>query len=388
MTKKNTLNYSFLVPSEGYGGLELQTLARAKDALYLGHNSLMFITPNTLLSNEVIKSSINYNFLKINLDYVDVFSSLRLSKLINKNDLDILVVSQSKLLSLAIISRYICQKRYKKDFAIIFYQHMQSKIIKKDFFHNWVYRQIDGAITFTKGMKSDLLETTIIDEKKVNIIPAGLNLEKFRPTLNTHEKFEILNKFNLPKDKFIVGYVARIERHKDQTTLIKSFYEANLPNSILVICGIIADSNYKQELEQLIDKLEKEREGFAGNIYFIDFTPNANELMRVFDIFMMCSRSETFGLVNIEALASGVPLIATNSGGIPEFIKDGFNGILFTREDENEGSRKLKLLFKDEELRNKLIKNGVEFVSKNYEYTKQSNLFFEFCNKIYENKFK
>lgn len=376
------------MPSEGYGGLELQTFARAKDALYLGHNSLMFISPNTILATEVINSGMKYNFLKINFDYVDIFSALRLSKLINKHNLDVLIVSQSKLLSFAIISRYITQKRYKKDFAIIFYQHLQSKIVKKDFFHNWIYRQIDGAITFTKGMMTDLLETTVIEENKIDIIPAGLKLDQFRPLLNSDEKLEILKKFNLPTDKFIVGYIARIERHKDQTTSIQSFYEANLPNAILVICGILADENYKYELEQLIIKLENQRKGFAENIYILGFTPLVNELIRTFDIFMMCSRSEAFGLVNIESLASGVPLIATNSGGIPEFIKDGFNGILFTREDPNEGSKKLKLLYNDKLLRDKIIKNGIEFVHQNYEYTKQRNLFFDFCNNIYENKFK
>jgi glycosyltransferase involved in cell wall biosynthesis len=102
----------------------------------------------------------------------------------------------------------------------------------------------------------------------------------------------------------------------------------------------------------------------------------------------MSSRSETFGLVNIEALASGLPVLATNSGGIPEIIKDNYNGLLFSREDFMEASRKLKLLYKSPELMKKLSENALEDVKNKYDYKTQTDKFFEFCNVVYNNSIK
>jgi glycosyltransferase involved in cell wall biosynthesis len=151
---------------------------------------------------------------------------------------------------------------------------------------------------------------------------------------------------------------------------------------------MVGEQSYKQEIDKVITEISKTEPDFDKRIIFLDFTENVAELMNAFDVFIMSSRSETFGLVNIEALASGLPVLATNSGGIPEIIKDNYNGLLFSREDFMEASRKLKLLYKSPELMKKLSENALEDVKNKYDYKTQTDKFFEFCNVVYNNRIK
>lgn len=386
LTGLSSLNYCFFLPSEGFGGLEIQTLKRCEDCAEYGHKSLLVVSPNTKLNEKLKSTKQKYQLININLDYIDIFSAFRLVKIFNRNNIDICIVSQSKMLSLALMSRFLYKKLHNKKLAIVFYQHMQSKIDKKDFFHNLIYKNIDGAITVTKIMIQDLIDTTIIKPEKITNIALGTNLEKFHP--DNFNKIECRKIFNLPEDKFIIGYISRIEKHKDQITAIKALKEANIENSVLVICGMIGEQSYKQEIDKVISEISKTEPDFDKRIIFLDFTENVAELMNAFDVFIMSSRSETFGLVNIEALASGLPVLATNSGGIPEIIKDNYNGLLFSREDFMEASRKLKLLYKSPELMKKLSENALEDVKNKYDYKTQTDKFFEFCNVVYNNRIK
>lgn len=393
-SKLKSLNYCFLLPSSKFEELEIQTLKRAADCTNNGHKSLLVISPNTKLSEILKNSNQKFQLINVNLNYIDVFSAYRLAKIYKRNNIDICVVPQSKSLSLALMSRYIYYKLYKKDIAIIFYQQTQSKIDKKDFFHNLIYKNIDGAITLTKIMSQDLVNTTNIVPEKITTIAYGIDTQSFHPS--NFDKTKCRELFNLPVDKFLIGNISKIEKHKDQITSIKAFKEANLHNAVLVFCGEIIEPTYKNEIDILIDEIGETDKEFSKKIIFIDYSKisaNSNSsanreasLLNALDIYMMSSRSQAFGIMNIKALASGLPVLATSSGGVPEIIKDSYNGLLFTREDFLEASRKLKLLYKSPELRDKLSENSLNDVKNKYDYKTQTDKFFEFCELIYNKR--
>ncbi len=121
---------------------------------------------------------------------------------------------------------------------------------------------------------------------------------------------------NLPQDAWIVGNVGRLHHDKDQATLIFGFAQARsqLPaNSLLFIAGKGALEN---ELKKLVTSLKLEASViFAGNV------PDAKRYFKAFDVFVLTSDREPFGMVLLEAMAAEVPIICSDGGGAEEIVR-------------------------------------------------------------------
>ncbi|OGU15570.1 MAG: hypothetical protein A2X61_06465 [Ignavibacteria bacterium GWB2_35_12] len=363
----------FIVPGFGFGGLEMQTVYRANDAIELGYNAFLICDKYSRTFDFSLLQGINTYPIKQRIKYFDLFYSMKLSKLFMRHDINICVVSSTKALSLTIIARKFSTNKPK----IILYQHMQSGLKKKDWFHNWIYRNIDGVIVITQKMKEELKTTTIFNEDKIEVVTLGIHLHKFNP--KNHNKQLTKKLFNLPDDKFIIGCVGRLDIHKDQLTAIKALSLINNENIILVLVGNKENEyvDYYNQMLELINRLD-----LHNRVIILPFTDRVPELMNCFDILVHPARSETFGLVIIEAMASGLPVIATNSGGVPEIITHNENGYLFEQCDYNNLAKLLMNLIDDESLRAKFTQTAFFNVKENYDYVNQRDKYFNFCMKV------
>ena len=117
----------------------------------------------------------------------------------------------------------------------------------------------------------------------------------------------------LPHDSLVIGNVGRLHPDKDQATLLAGFAKAlpNLPEGVLLA---IAGSG------PLENSLKEQTIGFgiANRVRFLGQVPNVRRLFSAFDLFVLSSDHEPFGMVLLEAMAAGVPVIATDCGGAPE----------------------------------------------------------------------
>ena len=129
-------------------------------------------------------------------------------------------------------------------------------------------------------------------------------------------KTEARHTLNLPQDAWIVGNVGRLHHDKDQTTLIRSFAKASpqLPvGSLLVIMGA---GPLEVDLKQLITTL-----GLNKNVVFTGNIANAKQYFKAFDIFVLSSDREPFGMVLLEAMAAEIPIICSDCGGGAEIVR-------------------------------------------------------------------
>ena len=122
---------------------------------------------------------------------------------------------------------------------------------------------------------------------------------------------------SLPQDAWIVGNVGRLHPDKDQTTLIKGFAKAlpELPEGSLL--AIMGSGRLEQQLKQLAVDLN-----VADSVCFLGQIPNGRRYFKAFDLFALTSDHEPFGMVLLEAMAAGVPVIATDCGGAKEIVSD------------------------------------------------------------------
>ncbi len=121
----------------------------------------------------------------------------------------------------------------------------------------------------------------------------------------------------LPLDAWIVGNVGRLHPDKDQTTLIKGFAKAlpELPTGSML--AIMGSGRLEQQLKQLAIDL-----GIADSVRFLGQVARGRRYFKAFDLFVLTSDHEPFGMVLLEAMAAGVPVIATDCGGAKEVVSD------------------------------------------------------------------
>ena len=121
----------------------------------------------------------------------------------------------------------------------------------------------------------------------------------------------------LPDDVWIVANVGRLHPDKDQTTLIKGFAHAlpRLPQSSLLV--ILGEGRLESSLRALVQEL-----GIEKNVRFLGQITRARRYFKAFDLFALTSDHEPFGMVLLEAMAAGVPVISSDCGGAPEVVND------------------------------------------------------------------
>jgi L-malate glycosyltransferase len=162
----------------------------------------------------------------------------------------------------------------------------------------------------------------------------------------------------------VVGNVAHIQPQKGHAYLIQAarLVLEQYPDVTFVIVGGEKFPGGIGELEKLAERLS-----IRDKVIFTGFRNDALRLMASFDIFVLPSVWEGFGIVLLEAMASGKPVIGTAVGGIPEVIEEGVNGYLVEPRNPQQIAAKIMHLLKNEALRNQMGEKGKQMVRDKYD---------------------
>jgi D-inositol-3-phosphate glycosyltransferase len=186
------------------------------------------------------------------------------------------------------------------------------------------------------------------DEAKVTVIPPGVDLDRFRPAAKNLAR-EALGL----KDERIVLFVGRIEPLKGVDILIDAaaMLESDIDCSVLIVGGDESSEAQVQELQDLArDRGIGHRVAFVGAVDHEDLPLYYNAA----DVCVVPSHYESFGLVAIEAMASGVPVVASRVGGLTGTVKDGETGYLIPWLCPEPFAERIELLLDNEPLRQSL----------------------------------
>jgi len=200
----------------------------------------------------------------------------------------------------------------------------------------------DSVICVSGAIKSYIQEHYQTPEKKITVIPRGIDLDKFNPK-NLDQAFidDFKSEYHL-EDKRIVTTVGRITQLKDHQTFIRAI--ASLKKSDLNIVGLIVGGvrEDKQEYFESLKRLTKELD-VVDNIIFTGSQSRVAEIYALSDVVVSSSKKpESFGRSVAEALALHTPVVATNHGGVLDIIVEGENGFFYPVEESEMLAQKIE----------------------------------------------
>ena len=203
------------------------------------------------------------------------------------------------------------------------------------------YEAASGIIAVSNGMREDILRCyPAVDPERVKVVHNGIDLEAWKHPQGQEADAQAaatLKRLGIDPDRPTIVFVGRITRQKGLPHLLRACEQ--LPDDVQVIlCAGAPDTpEIKVEVEGLVARLREKR---TGVVWIEEMLPR-HELIAVLaasDVFVCPSVYEPLGIVNLEAMAVGLPVVGSATGGIPDVIVDGETGLLVPIEQVQDGT--------------------------------------------------
>ncbi|MBN2258196.1 MAG: glycosyltransferase [Anaerolineaceae bacterium] len=205
-------------------------------------------------------------------------------------------------------------------------------------------------VTVTEAVAQFTSQQERLPRDAFTVIYNGINTDHFDHQLpNRHN---VCLELGIPADDLIVGSVGRLVTQKDFPLVLQVFsrFNEHNPNSSLVIVG---DGDQRNKLEQ-----EVRLKQIAEKVHFVGFQQDVRSFLSIFDLFITTPIYEGLGLVILEAMMMGVPVVAARVGGIPEVIISGETGLLVDSRDPDEYVAAMHRIIKETDLREHIVEQA------------------------------
>jgi phosphatidylinositol alpha-1,6-mannosyltransferase len=210
-------------------------------------------------------------------------------------------------------------------------------------------RFADRVIAVSDHTRRRLRDLYRLDGEKLTTVPPGIDTDRFRPTADPHPAV------NEGSDAILV--LSRLDPRKGIDDAIRAFARLDRPNTELLIAGT---GRLEAPLEDLADRL-----GVREDVRFLGFVPDEElpSLYSSVDLFVLPSEYEGFGIVFMEAMACGTPVVGTDVGGVPTAVDGGETGYLVPRDADvvDALADRMRLLLDDPERRDLLASRAREW---------------------------
>ncbi|MBU1097256.1 MAG: glycosyltransferase family 4 protein [Bacteroidetes bacterium] len=277
---------------------------------------------------------------------LDIFAAVKIARICKRENFNFLHCHSAHSLSIGILI-----KLFMRDIKLIGVRRVDFHIRNKWKYNN---KYVDKVVCISDKIKKVLIEDAILEEKLITI-KSGIDINKFKDVI-PNDKFR--NEFNIDRNKLIVGTIAAFVGHKDYYNFVSaaSIVCSKKDNVVFVAVG---DGELLDEI-----KLRVHDYNLDERFIFTGYRTDIGEILKTFDVFVLASKKEGLGTSILDAQSTGLPVIATNTGGIPEIIEDGVTGIIVEPRHPEVLASAIIDLVEDDSKRNLIGLRGKESVSK------------------------
>jgi len=341
------MNILELCLSGGFGGLELYALKSIKELKKTGNNIKVIVRKNTFLDEKLEESAISRVYLHPLITTLPLIAAWQLAVYLSTNKIDVMHIHWGHDLFLAVMAKVFSRRKIK----LVYTRQMALTRMKHDPYHKFVYKNVDAYVVIAQALYNDASRYLPLKSGCLHLLYYGVP----GPFTDINICNKYLDEHQIEMGAFKIAIFGRIEHGKGQHLLVDAVRQLRKEgkNIQAAMIGHIMDQDYFNNLaKEIIDA------GLEQQIRYLGFHNNPVSIMACFDVVVLASKCETFGLVLPEAMRAGVAVIGSNCGGVPEIISHGKTGILFESENVEDLTNRLRELIDDPALCQKLAKAG------------------------------
>lgn len=303
--------------SLGGGERHLADLANA--LAVRGHEVFVALTAGSPLRDELSELPAQNIFTLRLRNALDIGSALELSRLVRRHQIEVLHAHVARDYPLAALATK--RNRQTKFFIT---RHV---LFPLNGLHAVTLSHVSGVIAVSHAAARALAARKIIPADKVIVIPNGIDISRFDADLQSASRDTLRRRLNLDPKTLIIGSVGDIKRQKGhQDFLLAAARIAGQHSDVhFIVAG--ADTtrrgDHLKTLKALVAVLR-----LNDRVHFTGWVEDTAPLLAAFDVYVSASRTESFGLSIVEAMASGLPVIATATEGAKEILGSNSTGVL------------------------------------------------------------
>ena len=345
MVKKDSqINVLWLIKGLGAGGAERLLV----DALpYIDRRrfnyEVAYMLPAKNDFSEALKSAgVNVHCLNMKGGY-DVGVVIRLRRLLNERKISVI---HSHLPFAGIMARIVA--KFTEVDAVVYTEHSVLSVYNPliSLANRLTYRLDDATIAVSDQVHRSASSWPVFHPKRIQTIVNGISIDDIQPDRGSRDS--LLESLGIPSNHFVVGNVAHVRPEKGQIYLIEAMAKVIAARRD-VSCVFVGREKIPGSLVALENRAAEL--GIQDRVVFTGFRDDARQLLNAFDAFALTSLVEGLPIALLEAMALGLPSVATAVGGVPEVIENGVDGFLVPRKDVDAIADRILKLVDDSNLR-------------------------------------
>lgn len=279
---------------------------------------------------------------------LDIVTAWKIARIIRAERIDIVHAHTSHTHTIALIAQFFARR------GKIVVSRRVDFVPKNNLVNRWKYRSPDAVIAIS-GAIGQILRDYGVPAEKLHVVPSGIDPTRMDVAPISRSVLNIK-----PVDVPLFGNVAALAGHKDHATLINAMKLVieTLSDARLVIVG---DGPLRSEIESQINDLS-----LNDNVILCGYRDDVPQLLRALDVFVMSSKEEGLGTSILDAMAAGIPVVATAAGGIPEMVKHEETGLLSPVSDASALAANMIRAFADTALRPTIVSGATALLHERF----------------------
>jgi len=320
----------------------MQTLKLAEALISRGHEVLLLCAPGGRLKEKASAKNLNVRPLPGN----KAAAAWNVRSLLKSQSVEVIHTHLSN--DLGALTPGIKLANWGGKFFLT--KRMGSGVSKKDVLHRALYARLDGVFAISNYIRENVLATCPVNPEKVKLLPNALEIAAYNPDF--YDRWNIRRELLIDPEMIVVGMIGRLTPKKGHreflqaATIVKRIAKQKV---LFVIVGNA--SRGEEEYEADLYRFATGELGLKNDIIWTGFRNDIPRLLSAMDILAFPSHREAFGATLLEAMAMCVPIVASNSGGVPDIIENKQTGLLTPPQDPKALADALLKLIKNKELR-------------------------------------
>lgn len=339
--------------AQAFGGGERYLADLANALTDRGHDVFAVVRPDSPLISELTRLP-EQNVVRLPLrNALDARSAGQLANFVGRHDVQLIHAHMARDYPLA---AYACRRNPNSQLIIT--RHVLFPLNR---LHRFTLSRVARVVAVSEAVGRQLYMQKIVPRDRVTVVHNGIDITRFEKAMQEFNREEFCRRWNLPQKSILVGSVGSLNPLKGHDDFLQAAARVanTFPSAHFIVSGVdvTAGQVNRTNLERLVRDLKLE-----SRVRFIGKMDDVAPLFCALDISISASHTESFGLAIAEAMATGTAVVATETEGAKEIIRNGETGLLVGLRDFGALGQAISALLSDEERRRRIGQKAREEV--------------------------